>query len=55
MVSQPLMGKIDFRLREAKGIQKPFGGVSVNIVGDPGQLPPVAAPCYNIVATPFLT
>ena len=45
MVSQPLMGKIDFRLREAKGIQKPFGGVSVNIVGDPGQLPPVAAPC----------
>jgi hypothetical protein len=44
MVSQPMLGKIDFRLREATGIAKPFGGISLNLVGDPGQLPPVAAP-----------
>ena len=41
MVSQTMLGWIDCRLRQAKGISAPFGGVSVLLVGDPAQLPPV--------------
>ena len=41
MLSQPILGKIDTRLKQAKGNSEPFGGVSVILVGDPAQLPPV--------------
>ncbi len=39
-----MLGKIDARLREAKGNNLFYGGLTVIFVGDPAQLPPVAAP-----------
>lgn len=42
MVGYRLLGQIDQRLRQATGrLQEPFGGISVIIVGDILQLPPV--------------
>lgn len=50
MVSNDILGKIDCRLREATGNdQQLFGGLSVILVGDLAQLPPVlATPVYRI-------
>ena len=44
-----MIAKIDSRLRQAKcEMNKPFGGCSVILTGDPAQLLPVAAsPLYN--------
>ena len=40
--------KIDHRLKEAKANEKPFGGISIVLTGDPGQLLPVLAkPLYD--------
>lgn len=41
MVGRRSLGQIDELLRQAKGNQQPFGGISVLLVGDHGQLPPV--------------
>ncbi|KAF7642557.1 hypothetical protein LDENG_00255870 [Lucifuga dentata] len=41
MVSKPLFAYVDARLKQIKGIQRPFGGLSVLAVGDYYQLPPV--------------
>lgn len=43
MLSQEMLSMIDARLREATHVQKFFGGLSVILTGDLGQLPPVAA------------
>ena len=42
MLSQVMLGKIDSRLRQAKNNNLFFGGLSVMLIGDPGQLLPVA-------------
>ena len=43
MLSQIMLSKIDLRLRQAKNvINKTFGDISVILIGDPGQLLPVA-------------
>ena len=43
MVSQCLLAHIDQRLRQATGQkEKFFGGLSIILIGDPGQLLPVA-------------
>ena len=41
MVKCDTLYQIDIRLREIKGLSKPFGGVSVILLGDPLQLRPV--------------
>ncbi|RNA42524.1 ATP-dependent DNA helicase pif1 [Brachionus plicatilis] len=42
-----MLAMIDQRLREIKGKSIPFGGISVILVGDPGQLLPVCgSPLY---------
>jgi hypothetical protein len=41
MLSQVMLNKIDLRLRQAKNNNKIFGGISVVLIGDPGQLLPV--------------
>ena len=43
MLSQVMLGKIDSRLRQAKNTNNLFfGGLSMMLIGDPGQLLPVA-------------
>jgi ATP-dependent DNA helicase PIF1 len=43
MVSQVMLGQTDKRLRQATGkINLYFGGISIILIGDNGQLPPVA-------------
>jgi hypothetical protein len=47
MVSQALLAQIDKRLRQATGNNDYFGGLSIILVGDPGQLLPVGGtPLY---------
>ncbi|CAF1086008.1 unnamed protein product [Brachionus calyciflorus] len=47
MLSQKMLGIIDNRLKQIKGNNKIFGGVSVILVGDLGQLLPVCgSPLY---------
>ena len=41
MVGRRALGQIDHLLRRATGINSPFGGKSIILVGDHGQLPPV--------------
>ena len=41
MVGARMLSRVDTRLRQIKGINEPFGGVSVVVVGDLHQLPPV--------------
>jgi hypothetical protein len=41
MLSQIMLNKIDQRLRQAKNKNLQFGGISVILIGDPGQLLPV--------------
>ena len=49
MLSQVTLALIDHRLRQAIGlVNEPFGGVSVILTGDPGQLLPVGGmPIYK--------
>jgi ATP-dependent DNA helicase PIF1 len=48
MLSQALLAQIDKRLRQATGKNTFFGGISMILVGDPGQLLPVGgSPLYN--------
>ncbi|KAK4699420.1 ATP-dependent DNA helicase PIF1, partial [Phenoliferia sp. Uapishka_3] len=42
MVGQRLFGRLSLRLQEIKACKEPFGGLSVLLFGDFGQLPPVA-------------
>ena len=43
-----MLGKIDRRLRQAKNKYHLFGGISVILIGDPGQLLPVGqSPLYD--------
>jgi hypothetical protein len=44
MLSLSKLRKIDARLREAKCSNSFFGGLTVVLVGDPAQLPPVVSP-----------
>ena len=41
MLCQVMLAKIDLRLRQATQVDDLFGGISVVLVGDPGQLQPV--------------
>lgn len=43
MLSQIMFGKIDSRLRQAKNNNLMLGGISIILIGDPGQLLPVCA------------
>ena len=49
MLGQAMLGWIDRRCRQATGkTDEVFGGLSIILVGDPGQLPPVAdKPLYH--------
>jgi ATP-dependent exoDNAse (exonuclease V) alpha subunit len=50
MVHQVMLAVIDKRLRQATGKDEYFGGISVILGGDPGQLPPVGgAPLFQEV------
>jgi len=51
MLSKDMLTKIDFRLREAKCKNAPFGGISVVLIGDPAQLPPVCSTALYSRAT----
>ena len=44
MVSSTMLARIDTRLRQIRGIKNDFGGLSVIIVADLYQLPPVDGP-----------
>ena len=51
MVSTIMLYQIDRRLRQAKPeySNQPFGGMSIIMMGDFGQLPPVCAkPMYEV-------
>ncbi|XP_063993917.1 ATP-dependent DNA helicase pif1-like [Diachasmimorpha longicaudata] len=49
MVASTVFGFIDTRMRQMKGVNEPFGGVSVLAVGDLNQLPPVLdKPVYQM-------
>lgn len=56
MLSQVMLGIIDKRLRQATGIENEFfGGISVILIGDPGQLLLVGgAPLYQFPQTSIL-
>ena len=41
MVGSALFTRVDTRLRQIKGVNLPFGGISIICVGDLYQLPPV--------------
>ena len=41
VVGQRLLGWIDRRLRQGTVVDEPFGGISIILVGDIAQLPPV--------------
>lgn len=43
MVSTSLFGRLEARCRQLFQVDKPFGGLHVVLVGDFGQIPPVAA------------
>jgi ATP-dependent DNA helicase PIF1 len=45
MMSQETLFFLDMRLKEAKGYDRPFGGMHVLLVGDTAQLPPVSGLC----------
>ena len=48
MIGQYSLFHIDMRLREICANNLPFGGVTVVMFGDPGQIPPVgASPLWN--------
>ena len=49
MLGQTLLGWIDKRCRQATGQQdEVFGNISIILIGDPAQLPPVAdKPLYH--------
>jgi hypothetical protein len=48
MLSQVMFGKIDQRLRQAKNNNCTMGGISIILIGDPGQLLPVCgSSLYN--------
>lgn len=50
MLSQVSLAIIDFRLRQAKKIDTYFGGISIILTGDPGQLLPVlGSPLYRTI------
>lgn len=50
MISQVSIAIIDQRLREATKCDKYFGGLSVILTGDPGQLLPVmGSPLYKAI------
>ena len=55
MVGFRLLAQIDKRLRQATGrISEPFGGVSIILVGDILQLPPVGdKPLYHVASVRF--
>ncbi|XP_026481429.1 uncharacterized protein LOC113388245 [Ctenocephalides felis] len=49
MVGSATLSRIDTRLRQIKGVNEPFGGVSILAVGDLNQLPPVKdRPVYQV-------
>jgi hypothetical protein len=48
MLCQVMFAKVDLRLRQATQVDDIFGGISVVLVGDPGQLQPVlGSPLYK--------
>ncbi|KAK3922134.1 ATP-dependent DNA helicase [Frankliniella fusca] len=53
MVGCRMLRQIDLRLRQAKGVNEPFGNVYVYLLGDIRQLPPVFdTPIYKIPTEP---
>ncbi|RNA33424.1 ATP-dependent DNA helicase PIF1, partial [Brachionus plicatilis] len=57
MLSQAIFGVIDLRLRQATGLKNQmFGGLSIILTGDPGQLNPVGgSPLYYSETNNLLT